>query len=153
MASFYFGNQFLSNLKHILWKLVAFFIFYNEIHMREIVCSSIMFYVAPLKIVNEYEDLTLACCWLFFSSQTVHLAWTELSNKFNNYILAFTLDCNFEAEKCNWLASSNTTYIWTTNKTETRTGRLNYDHTIGTGTDWFYNYKHYTNIHVFVVWC
>ncbi|XP_052071788.1 MAM and LDL-receptor class A domain-containing protein 1-like isoform X2 [Mytilus californianus] len=45
---------------------------------------------------------------------------------------AFFLDCNFESEKCNWLASSNTTYIWTTNKAGDSTKRPDHDHTIGT---------------------
>ncbi|CAC5403043.1 unnamed protein product [Mytilus coruscus] len=45
---------------------------------------------------------------------------------------AFILDCNFESEKCNWLASSNMTYIWTTNKTGKSTERPDNDHTIGT---------------------
>ncbi|CAC5358612.1 unnamed protein product [Mytilus coruscus] len=52
---------------------------------------------------------------------------------------AFFLDCNFESEKCNWLASSNTTYIWTTNKTGHSTERPDNDHTIGTGMGLHYS--------------
>ncbi|CAG2190856.1 unnamed protein product [Mytilus edulis] len=44
---------------------------------------------------------------------------------------AFFLDCHFEAE-CNWLASSNMKYIWTTKKTGDITRRPDTDHTIGT---------------------
>ncbi|XP_052069261.1 MAM and LDL-receptor class A domain-containing protein 1-like [Mytilus californianus] len=51
------------------------------------------------------------------------------------YKRAFFLDCNFESEKCNWLASFNTTYIWTTNKTGDSTKRPNNDHTIGTAEE------------------
>ncbi|CAC5399333.1 unnamed protein product [Mytilus coruscus] len=43
---------------------------------------------------------------------------------------AFFLDCNFEAEKCNWLPDSETPYIWTS--TAAVDNGLDHDHTIGT---------------------
>ncbi|XP_052068042.1 MAM and LDL-receptor class A domain-containing protein 1-like isoform X2 [Mytilus californianus] len=56
---------------------------------------------------------------------------------------AFFLDCNFEAEKCNWLAGSETPYIWTSTSTVVK--GPNHDHTIGT-VDGHYMYLEGPNI-------